>query len=222
MGRDRLRVRDSRVIVNTHHDLHDDTERYERWDRCCGDGDNYSDQNRDSYSRSSRDNRSDPDVCSRPSWENRSDRDTYFRSTGENEDRNHHGRPRDHGTSGRNSHDQRQQDERRSINRPSSRDQYFRVYVKCGVWNCNGWTVNQNSDRYVFRSENITALDLDIIGLTETHLVGSTGVTVYLVPPPPGILSPGTLYPRVKYPTLVYLVPGDTLPRGKVSPSKIY
>ena len=37
-------------------------------------------------------------------------------------------------------------------------------------------------------------------------------------PPPPGILSPGTLYPGVKCPTLVYLVPGDTLPRGKVPP----
>ena len=39
-----------------------------------------------------------------------------------------------------------------------------------------------------------------------------TGVTVYLVPP--SILSPGTLYPVVKCPTLVYLVPRDTLPRG--------
>ena len=38
-----------------------------------------------------------------------------------------------------------------------------------------------------------------------------SGVTVYLVPP--GILSPGTLYPGVKCPTLVYVVPGDTLPR---------
>ena len=49
-----------------------------------------------------------------------------------------------------------------------------------------------------------------------------TGVTVNLVslPPRPCILSLGTLYPGVKCPTLVYLVPGDTLPRVKCTPTQ--
>ena len=67
------------------------------------------------------------------------------------------------------------------------------------------------------------SFELALVWLLRAWVVVFAGVTVYLVtPPPPSILSPGTLYPVVKCPTLVYLVPGDTLPRGKVSPLKIY
>ena len=52
----------------------------------------------------------------------------------------------------------------------------------------------------------------------ERYVFNFVGVTVYLVAtPPPVILSLGTLNPGKMCPTLVYLVPEDTLPRGIAS-----
>ena len=50
------------------------------------------------------------------------------------------------------------------------RDSYF-SYVKMGFWNVNGWSSNNESDNSIFRESCIHILDLDIIGVAETHIV---------------------------------------------------
>ena len=44
--------------------------------------------------------------------------------------------------------------------------------MAAGFWNVNGWSVNQSSDNFIFRSEAVNYLNFDILGLAETHLKG--------------------------------------------------
>ena len=41
----------------------------------------------------------------------------------------------------------------------------------CGFWNAMGWAQGRETDSYILRKELVTYLDLDIIGIAETHLM---------------------------------------------------
>jgi len=42
--------------------------------------------------------------------------------------------------------------------------------VKVGFWNVNGWNKNAVSDNFTVRYNSVSYLNLDIIGIAETHL----------------------------------------------------
>ena len=48
--------------------------------------------------------------------------------------------------------------------------------MACGFWNCNGWSLDSNSDNYFIKTSVLEHLKLNLIGLAETHLIGNSKV----------------------------------------------
>ena len=43
--------------------------------------------------------------------------------------------------------------------------------MKAGFWNVNGFNIDKQSDNFLTRDTIVNHLDLDIIGIAETHLI---------------------------------------------------
>ena len=68
--------------------------------------------------------------------------------------------------------------ESRSEERQYSRRPYRNYKATAGFWNVRGWNTNPNSDNAILRSACIKALNLEIIGIAETHLLDNNTISV--------------------------------------------
>ena len=76
-----------------------------------------------------------------------------------------------------NSHEQFYQSEYEINNRSpvlNTRDTRYQNYVSCGFWNVRGWNPDILSDSYVLRSMCTYYVNVDILGVCETHLTGDS------------------------------------------------
>jgi len=48
--------------------------------------------------------------------------------------------------------------------------------VRSGFWNVNGWSINTDSENFHLRKDAVNLLNLDILGIAETHLTGNNTI----------------------------------------------